>query len=384
MTANYQTVEGTCPLVLIKVLMFGVSLKNALPCARKPKPQKFVLPETCIHLSAASHYLMSCVVAATLGVAVGHLWFTMSSPWQHAGKKEKALVCFSTETLGVKMNGLRIQVSSRPPPPPRLTLTSVPQCPYGDQTLQAPPVNMGWHSVFFGFIDFSFLHFRFVFFSPVLQQFLFFKSVHIYLPVPKYSYSELFCCLCRDELWIRQRLTCQMTSALRWRCYFLFPVSPLWQMLTLMAQMMEDIMSSDLLRRPLFGVFDIFRHGFTHPPMKKKKKDSVRKVDRGLCCRERDSTVKQNLHKVKMLFAQAEPSPLFVPPSPPCLPFQVCASWRALPSVHVCIRTRNASILHLSMAQSRGLVSPVADSCSPWPPASSSVSVLLVFGDVGL
>lgn len=73
LTANYRTVEVTCRLVLIKVLESSVSWKKMVACTRKPKPQKFVLPETCIHLSAASHYLMCCVDAATLGVAVGHL-----------------------------------------------------------------------------------------------------------------------------------------------------------------------------------------------------------------------------------------------------------------------------------------------------------------------
>lgn len=34
----------------------------------------------------------------------------------------------------------------------------------------------------------------------------------------------------------------------------------------------EDMMPPDVLRRPLLSVFDIFRHGFTHPPIKKRKK----------------------------------------------------------------------------------------------------------------
>lgn len=34
-------------------------------------------------------------------------------------------------------------------------------------------------------------------------------------------------------------------------------------------------MPSDVLRRPLLSVFDIFRHGFTHPPIKKREKKTA-------------------------------------------------------------------------------------------------------------
>lgn len=126
----------------------------------------------------------------------------------------------------------------------------------------------------------------------------------------------------------------------------------------------------------LYSVALIFLGMVSHIlPIKKGKKDSVRKANQGFCCckrslvklyiKESDSMVKQNLHKVKTLSAeQAWPSCLFVPPSPPCL---------------VCICTGNAPILHLSMPQSRGLGSPVTDSYSSLPPGSSSMSVLLVF-----
>lgn len=64
----------------------------------KPKLQRFVLPETCIHLSAAAHYLMYwCCHAGGSGWAslVQHV-LTLTACWK------KAPVCFSTETLGVR------------------------------------------------------------------------------------------------------------------------------------------------------------------------------------------------------------------------------------------------------------------------------------------
>lgn len=148
-----------------------------------------------------------CDVGGGGRASLVHHVLTLTARW----KKKSPRLLFHRDPGGEKMNGLRIQVSSWSPPPPRLTLTSVPQCSYGDQTLQAPNAS----NAFF---------FRFVFFPPVCR--IFFFKVHIYLPVPIYSYSELFSCLRRHELWIRHRLTCQMTSALMlWRWYYLFPVT---------------------------------------------------------------------------------------------------------------------------------------------------------------
>lgn len=86
LTANYQTVEVTCRLVPIKVLKFSVSLKNMLPCTRKPKPQKFVLPEICIHLSAvislADGLRGCCDVGGGGRASLVHLVLTLTARWK--------------------------------------------------------------------------------------------------------------------------------------------------------------------------------------------------------------------------------------------------------------------------------------------------------------
>lgn len=74
------------------------SEKSPLIRTVKPKLQMFVLPETCIQLSAEAHYLMYwCCHAGGSGWAslVQHV-LTLTACWK------KAPVCFSTETLGVR------------------------------------------------------------------------------------------------------------------------------------------------------------------------------------------------------------------------------------------------------------------------------------------
>lgn len=73
-----------------------------------------------------------------------HHVLTLTARW-----KKSPRLLFHRDPGGEKMNGLRIQVSSWPPPPPRLTLTLVPQRSYGDQTFQAPNASNAFFTLVF-------------------------------------------------------------------------------------------------------------------------------------------------------------------------------------------------------------------------------------------
>lgn len=170
----------------------------------------------------------------------------------------------------------------------------------------------------------------------------------------------------------------------------LFPVSPLWRMLTLMAQIKPLSWTHETSSGALYLVSLIFLGMVSHTPIKKKTackrliegsvvvnkassnctSKKVIKWSTRTCTRLRDF-----LHMLNRWIGSC----LSVPPSPPCLSFQACTSALGFLGMLLWARTfepaqvicgRNEPILHLLMPQSRGLVSPAADSHSSWPPIS--------------